>query len=154
MTAKNRLSGLAGLERRCKVAELRSTGMSQQDIANEVGITQQGVSVMLKDEDVKAILDGVHRKYVSHADEVSDKFLEHCADEDKKISLDACKSYNKMVGFMPSPMQNQFLTQINITNDADSEQEMAGLAAFLAQKRQDDIRKQEALDAEYEDIDD
>lgn len=137
------------VKRNYTIAEFRCQGLSCKEIGDKVGLTKGRISQILKDDEIKDLIDQTHRIYAAHAKGIAKEFLKLCYDKDKNIKLSAIKNYQKIMGFLPAHLQNQFITQINIKNESDTPEEMQELKEFLEYKRAQDIKKeQEKWDAE------
>ena len=98
--------------RNYSIASRAVAGLSQREIAGEFNLSQKQVSNILRDDEVKEVLDGVYREYAFHAPWIAQEFIALCNDEDKKIRLDAIKEFQKIMGISPTHTVNHFLTNI------------------------------------------
>ena len=120
------------LSRNLSITALSLTGKNQSEIARTVGLSQQQVSQILKDDQCKAIIDKTLRIYIAHSHGIAKRFLQLCYDPDKKISLDAIKHYNQIIGIAGTHTVNQFFANIYNDNRSIITDDVARLFGMLS----------------------
>jgi hypothetical protein len=122
----------AHVQRNATIAQLRLTGATVKDIGKQVGLDKSQVSRILSDSQCKAIIDKSLRVYIAHSQGISKRFLQLCYDSDKKISLDAIKHYNQIIGLAGTHTVNQFFANIYQDNRSIITDDVAQLFGLLS----------------------
>ena len=107
----------ARAERDRTVAEDRLKGMTYAQIAAKHGIVKSTVGEILKDDDIKAILEQGTKELIAFIPKAVDNYNHLLTSDTEKIQLEASRDILKTTGIMPSHTSTQFFTNIyNQTN--------------------------------------
>ena len=117
------------------IANQVGSGQDVKDVANQHNLSIPQTYRILSDNQCQQILDQVMRVNIAHAKGINKRFLKHCYDtEDKKISLDAIKQYQKIVGIAPSHAVSLFIQNIYNDNRAIVTEDVAALFELLSEQ--------------------
>lgn len=116
------------------------SGMPQREIAAHHGVTQQAVSKILSDNEIRAIIDQERRIMVGYAPEAREKLIEKMRSAvDEKIQVDCAKEVLKSTGILPShtppALVQQVFNQVNIFSGGDHD----SLKDFMAWRSSQDV---------------
>lgn len=135
--------------RNLSIARLHLSGMSQSEIAEKVGLSQVQISNILKDDNIKAVINDTIKGMVLAAPQIGNKLIAHCLDEDDKgISVKAISEYNKAIGIVGTHA-NVYVNNLMVSNQTLNvlSDEMGSL---LASRRIDRPQDAEVIDIEVE----
>lgn len=100
------------------------SGMPQREIAAHHGVTQQAVSKILSDNEIRTIIDRERRDMVSYAAEAKETLIQKMRTaKEEKLQVDCAKTVLQSTGILPSHtppqlVQNVF-NQVNIVAGGD-----------------------------------
>ena len=102
-------------DRNLSIGKMAMEGKSQRDIAKAFDLSQPQVSNVLRDEDIKPLLDNHFKYLVGHAPQVGVRFMELVLNDDDKIASQNIPEYHKSMGITqahPSiQVQNLYVDQ-------------------------------------------
>ena len=104
-------------ERDCTIAQDRLKGMTYSQIAEKHGVVKSTVGNILRDDDIKAILEQGTKELIAFIPKAVDNYNHLLTSGTEKIQLEASRDILKTTGIMPSHTSTQFFTNIyNQTN--------------------------------------
>ncbi len=123
MGDKRKISLLKGnparKERDVAIAQERIAGKTYQQIADKFGVCKGHVGYILKDDEIKAMVEQGTSRTISMIPLANKVYYDRLTDPNEKaLQLKAAQDIKKMAGILPSNVQNNKITQIfNQTNN-------------------------------------
>lgn len=126
-------NGRAAMEaRNALLIQDYTSGIKPADLAKKHEVSLATVYRVIAGDEPQEIIKGIVSKYLSHAEEVSDRFMALTDSNDQSIRLKAIQEYHKITGVSPSHTPSPILQQVINAENVQVNQDMGALADFIA----------------------
>ena len=136
----------AKLARNTSIAEGRLSGMSLEQLAAEHDLSPSHVCRILKDDEIKEMLDVGTKHLVSMVPQALVNYRTFLTDTEHQDHYKASKDCLQTTGILASHTQSQTITNILNINTGPQSQDIKRIQELIQARHETDL---EAIDAEY-----
>lgn len=128
------------------IVELRLQGKAMSEIAREMDCSKDTVSRVLRDKDMKAILEAGTQEIIASVPRAVANIQGFLKDSDKQLKYKASKDILEMANIAPGKVQNNYIQTIYQQNNTQivAPEVLKAMAAFVNQ----DVDEAEIIDDE------